>query len=97
MKIVYFVYGVICYVMFLATFLYTIAFVGHPIYVGFTIAFWATPIMTAAHLVFAVGTTCYVVIGALLEERDLVDHFGDRYREYKKTVPMLIPSVRRKL
>ena len=39
----------------------------------------------------------FAVIGALLEERDLVDHFGDRYREYKKTVPMLIPSVRRKL
>ena len=70
--------------------------VRHPIYVGFTIAFWATPVMTLAHLIFAVGCTGYVVIGAWLEERDLEAHFGDTYRQYKKAVPMLIPSLRRK-
>lgn len=71
--------------------------VRHPIYVGFTIAFWATPVMTTAHLVFALGATGYIIVGALLEERDLVMYFGDRYREYKKSVPMLIPSLRRKI
>jgi len=71
-------------------------YVRHPIYVGFTIAFWATPVMTLAHLVFAIGSTGYVVIGAMLEERDLIAHFGDRYRAYKAQVPMLIPRLRRK-
>jgi protein-S-isoprenylcysteine O-methyltransferase Ste14 len=70
--------------------------VRHPIYVGFIVAFWATPIMTVAHFVFALGVTGYAVIGALLEERDLMGHFGDRYREYKNAVPMLIPRLRRK-
>jgi len=71
--------------------------VRHPIYVGFAIAFWATSVMTVAHLLFAVGVTVYTVIGATLEERDLVSHFGDRYREYKQRVPMLVPSFKRKL
>ena len=66
-------------------------FVRHPIYLGFIIAFWAAPTMTSGHLLFAAVTTAYIVVGALLEENDLVAIFGDEYRRYRKSVAMLVP------
>ena len=68
-------------------------YVRHPIYVGWLIIFWATPTMTVAHLVFALMTTAYIVIAIQFEEKDLVDEFGDDYRQYQQDVGMLLPKM----
>jgi steroid 5-alpha reductase family enzyme len=69
--------------------------VRHPLYVGWLMVFWSAPVMTVAHLVFAVMTTAYILIAIQFEERDLVRMHGE-YAEYRKRVPMLIPIGRAK-
>jgi methanethiol S-methyltransferase len=68
-------------------------YVRHPLYVGWFFAFWATPTMTVAHLVFAIATTAYILIAIQLEERDLVEAHPE-YEEYRRRVPMLAPFTK---
>lgn len=67
--------------------------VRHPLYLGWALAFWATPTMTLGHLLFAGTLTLYMVVAARIEERDLVGHFGDIYRDYQRRVPMFVPAL----
>jgi protein-S-isoprenylcysteine O-methyltransferase Ste14 len=78
---------------FHARFLYRL--VRHPLMLGFLIAFWATPTMTAGHLLFSIGMTGYILIATQIEEHDLVEVLGDEYRDYRREVPMLVPRPRR--
>ena len=70
--------------------------VRHPLYSGFFIAFWATPVMTVGHLLLATGMSIYMLVAIVYEERDLVALFGDRYEQYRRQVGMLAPGLGRR-
>ncbi len=68
--------------------------IRHPLYVGWAIAFWAAPTMTAGHLMFALIMTLYMAVAVIFEERDLVAHFGQQYEDYQRRVPMFLPKLK---
>lgn len=74
---------------FQATMLYRL--VRHPLMLGFLIAFWAAPTMTAGHLLFSIGTTCYILVAVRIEEHDLTVSLGERYQQYRRSVPRFVP------
>lgn len=66
-------------------------YVRHPLYLGLLLGFWSVPVMTAGRLVFALGSSAYILIGIAFEERDLLRQFGERYQRYRAEVGMLLP------
>ena len=82
------------HIAFRTPFLYKL--VRHPIMLGFIIAFWVTPHMTVAHLVFSITTTAYILIALQFEERDLVGFYGATYEEYRRQVSMILPFPKKK-
>lgn len=70
------------------------AHVRHPLYLGWTMFFWAIPTMTVGHLLFAASLSAYMRLAAIVEERDLVAHFGQLYEGYRARVPMFVPKLR---
>lgn len=68
-------------------------YVRHPLYAGLLLGLWSVPVMTAGRLLFAGGLSVYILIGIAFEERDLVQHFGERYRTYREQVGMLFPRA----
>ena len=69
------------------------AHVRHPLYLGWGLLFWAIPTMTVGHLLFAGSLTAYMMLAAIVEERDLVAHFGQLYEDYRRRVPMFVPRL----
>jgi methanethiol S-methyltransferase len=69
-------------------------YVRHPLYVGWLLTFWSAPVMTVAHLFFAVMTTAYILVAIQLEETDLIAAHGDKYQRYREEVPMIVPALR---
>jgi len=67
--------------------------VRHPLYLGWALFFWVTPVMTAGHLLFAASMSLYMVLASKVEERDLVRHFGTQYEDYRASVPAFVPRL----
>jgi protein-S-isoprenylcysteine O-methyltransferase Ste14 len=69
--------------------------VRHPLYVAWAMAFWITPTMTTGHLLFAAGMTLYMALATVVEERDLINHFGRQYEDYRQRVPRFVPKLQK--